>query len=270
MSFFSLFIPLPVLFHSTLCVTWSLRIFTPSLICLDVLTPSSPLFFFLSSLLPSPSCPQFLSSFPLPPRPFTVNEVLYSVVLQSIHFQLNQLKTLKGTVAVCYWRHIHSQLFPNSLDMTDVPKFLVSSSFLFHSTPCLRLCTILSFTLIFCVFNKSFLSFFSRLKLVVCFFINHLHPYYSLSPLISSPFLHNFLLSFPPKYPHILLLPVILSLSLWGLLVLFWGLFSSLSCQKEIGCSDVPNHDKQVICLPQKSLYYKAHTHKYLNAKQMG
>lgn len=145
MSLFSLFIPLPVLFHSTLCVTWSLRIFTPSLICLDVLTPSSPPFFFFVF----PPFLSLFSFFPLPPRPFTVNQVLYSVVLQSIHFQLNQLKTLKGTVAVCYWRHIHSQLFPNSLDMTDVPKFLVSSSFLFHSTPCLRLCTILSFTLIF-------------------------------------------------------------------------------------------------------------------------
>lgn len=113
-------------------------------------------------------------------------------------------------------------------------------------------------------------------------FQNHLHasllticipmsPFY----VISSFFLHRFLLSpylqTPPPSSIASSLPACHSPSeaYWFSTGAFF-FFSTLSCQEKMGSSDVPNHDKQILCLLQNSLEYRAHTRKYVNAKQMG
>lgn len=159
--------------------------------------------------------------------------------------------------------------------------FLRFPSFLFHSAPSIFPRALLwsyhslsffgvfldltDFTLHWCSLHI-LPTFFLSLQLMACFFINHLHPYSLLSFLISSLFLHHFVLSFPSKVPHILLLVLLLLLapchSLWGLLILYWGPFSSLSCQKEMGSSDVPSHDKQILSPTKLFGLQSAHTHK--------
>jgi len=136
--------------------------------------------------------------------------------------------------------------------------FLSPSSFLFHSTPCLSCFRQLDWLHIVLMqpspLSRTFSFLLSCLNLKACFFIYHLHPYFPIF-LISSPFLHHFFLSSPLKVPHILLLlPPCHSLS-----EAYWfsaeASFPSLSCQKEMGSSDVPNHDKQILFFSRRTLW---------------
>lgn len=122
-----------------------------------------------------------------------------------------------------------------SFPLYSMSPLLTILSFIFILRVFLDLKDLTDFRLYWCslhIFSKPFLS---SLNLMASFFINHLHPYFS--PVFSFPLLFC-IISCPSC-----LLPY-LSFSLWGLLILNWVLFPYLGCQKEMGSSEAPSHDK--------------------------